>query len=208
MRRLSYRMDKTGLSPHTVIAASQPQASRPAAPFAVWKLLIGVGTTIFLVLGAPYAAIRLGLIAPFADKAWLILAVTVTGLIAKNVLGDIVAGEFLFYKFGYDNCVMTFGAVLTALALQLVSTVDLFPGFSNVAIIGSLPMLSYDPILGRSLQLLLLLFIAFSATLITGRIAVAIKHEKARGPHFLSLLNSLVGVLLLGLYVLVLITKG
>jgi hypothetical protein len=174
----------------------------------IYKLLSGILITILLVVVAPYLAVRAGWMAPIADKAWLILLVTAGGLIVKSVIGDVVAGEFLFYKFGYDNCVMTLGAVLTALALQLVSTIDLFPGLTKVAILGSLPPLSSDPIANRSTQLFLLLLIALLATLLTGRIAAAIKREKASGPDFLSLLNSVIGAFVLSLYVLVLITKG
>lgn len=174
----------------------------------IYKLLSGVGLTILLLVLAPYAAVKFGLMEPLADKAWLILLVTACGLIVKSIVGDVVAGEFLFYKFGYDNCVMTLGAVLTALALQLVATADLFPGMNRVAILNALPTLSADPVANRSTQLFVLLLITLLGTLLTGRIAAAIKHEKAQGPNFLALANSVVGVSLLALYVLVLVTKG
>lgn len=174
----------------------------------IYKLLLGVLITILLVVVAPYGAVHLGLMAPLADKAWLVLLVTAGGLIIKSLVGDVVAGEFLFYKFGYDNCVMTLGAVLTALALQLVATVDLFPGLGKVALLSSLPAFSSDPIANRSTHLFTLLVFALLGTLLTGRIAAAIKHDNAHGQDFLSLLNSLVGALLLATYVLVLVTKG
>ena len=174
----------------------------------IYKLLAGILVTILLVVVAPYLAVSVGLMAPIAEKAWLILLVTACGLIVKSVIGDVVAGEFLFYKFGYDNCVMTLGAVLTALALQLVATIDLFPGLKNVAVLSALPLLSTDPIANRSTQLFVLLLVALLGTLLTGRIASAIKHDKASGQDFLSLLNSVIGAFLLALYVLVLITKG
>jgi hypothetical protein len=174
----------------------------------IYKLLMGMVITLLLVVAAPYAAVHFGLMSPLADKAWLILAVTACGLIIKSLVGDVVAGEFLFYKFGYDNCVMTLGAVLTALALQLVATTDLFPGLNNVALLKAVPTLSGDPVANRSTQLFILLLVALVGTLITGKIAAAIKHEKASGKDFLSFLNSILGVALLALYVLILITKG
>lgn len=174
----------------------------------IYKLLIGMAITILLVVVAPYMAAHFGLMSPLADKGWLVLLVTACGLIIKSLVGDVVAGEFLFYKFGYDNCVMTLGAVLTALAIQLVATVDLFPGLKNVAVLKSVPALSSDPIANRSTQLFVLLLIALVGTLLSGKIAAAIKHENPRGKPFLSLLNSVIGVVLLGLYVLVLVTKG
>lgn len=174
----------------------------------IYKLLFGIVTTIFLVVVAPYAAASFGLMAPLTEKGWLILLVAAFGLVIKSLVGDVVSGEFLFYKFGYDNCVMAFGALLTALALQLSAMTDLFPGLQNVAIFNSIPALSQDPIANRSIQLLLLLLLALLGTLVTARIASAIKHQDAPGKSFLALLNSVIGAFLLGLYVLVLITKG
>lgn len=174
----------------------------------IYKLLVGLVCTALLLLAAPFAAVKYGWMAPLADKAWLILAVTACGLLVKSIVGDVVAGEFLFYKLGYDNCVMTFGAVLTALALQLVATTDLFPGMSKVPMLNALPSLSSDAVANRSTQLFVLLLAALLGTLVTGRIAAAIKHENAPGTNILSLLNSIIGMILLGFYVLVLITKG
>jgi hypothetical protein len=123
-------------------------------------------------------------------------------------VGDIAAGEFLFYKFGYDNCMMTFGAVLTALALQLVSTADLFPGMSFVVGVRSLPQMRTDPAENRCVQLFVFLLLTLAATLLTGRIASEIKAGRARGPDFLSIFNTIISVVFLGFYVLILITKG
>ncbi|MGF6870623.1 hypothetical protein [Paraburkholderia sp. MM5477-R1] len=174
----------------------------------IYKFLVGIVVTILFVVVLPYVAVQFGWMAPIKGKAWLILLITASGLIIKSVVGDIVAGEFAFYKFGYDNCVLTFGALLTALALQLVATIDLFPGVSNVSVLRSMPTLASDPIANRSTQLFILLVFALVGTLVTGRIAAAIKQGKAHGESFLALLNSIIGAFLLGLYVLVLITKG
>lgn len=174
----------------------------------IYKLLGGVLLTVIFLVVAPFVIARLGLMAPLTEKAWLILAVTTLGLVVKSVVGDVVAGEFLFHKFGYDNCVMTFGAVLTALALQLVAGADLFPGFSSVVILRDIPSVSSDPVANRSVQLLVFLLLALAGTLIAGAISAAIKKAVAKGPDFLSLLNTALGLFLLGLYVLVLVTKG
>jgi hypothetical protein len=174
----------------------------------IYKLLGGALLTFCFIVGAPFLAAHFALLAPLAQKAWLILIVTAGGLVAKSVIGDVVAGEFLFYKFGYDNCLMTFGAVLTALALQLVAATDLFPGLNSVVFLRDIPAISADPIANRSLQLLVFLLMALVATLITGRIATSIKDKTAKGPEFLAFLNTGVGLLFLALYVLVLVTKG
>ena len=171
-----------------------------APRLSIWKLLTGVVITFLLVVVAPRVAADLGLMAPLADSAWLTLSVTAGGLIIKSLIGDTIAGEFLFYKFGYDNCVVTLGAVLTAFALQLAAAEDLFPGLGSVAILNSIP--------DRSIQLLFLFLIALVATLLTGRIAAAIKNDNPSGASVLSLLNALIGIVLLAINVLILITKG
>jgi hypothetical protein len=177
----------------------------------IWKVLVGVVITIVLVAFAPHFAASLGLIAPIAQNAWLILLVTAVGLSLKALLSDVAAGEFLFYKFGYDNCVMTFGAALTALALQLLELEkkhDLFPGLNAVVGLKSLPTLSSDPASNRSIQLAVFLLIVLVLTVLTAKIAAAIKHDNPGGQGLLSFLNSLIGTVVLGAYVLMLVTKG
>lgn len=164
--------------------------------------------TVVLVIVAPPVLARYELMAAVSAKAWFILTVVTVFLVLKSVLGDLVAGEFLFHKFGYDNCVMTFGATLTAFALQLVAGTDLFPGLSSVVLLRDVPQVWTDPGANRSLQLFVLLALALTITLLTGAISAAINKGKAKGPAFLSLLNTALGLFLLGLYVLVLVTKG
>jgi hypothetical protein len=171
-----------------------------ASSSSIWKLLSGVAITFLLVAVAPRVAANMGLIPPLADTASLILWVTAAGLIIKTLIGDTVAGEFLFYKFGYDNCVVTLGAVLTAFALQLAAAVDLFPGLSSVPVLESIP--------DRKIQLLFLLLTALGATLLTARVAAAIRNDNPACGRLLSLLNAVVGVIMLGVYVLVFITRG
>jgi hypothetical protein len=174
----------------------------PTTSTNIYKLLGGIGVTIFMVAGAPLLVTRAGLMTPLPPHAWFILFVTGAGLVVKAVFGDVAAGEFLFYKFGYDNCVMAFGATLTALALQVESKDDLFPGID--------PMFHAlgDPFVNRSAEILIFLIVALVATVLTGRIASAIKNEKARGANVLSLFNTFVGVGLLGIYVIMLVSRG
>jgi hypothetical protein len=173
----------------------------------IYKLLAGIMITILLMVIFPLIAAQLGWMDPLADKAPLILMVATVGLVIKSLIGDVVAGEFLFYKFGYDNCVLTFGALLTAFALQLTSTVDHFPGLDNIAIIKHMTFVASDPISQRLCQLFSLLFLALVSMIFTGKLAAAIKHDNPDGKNFLSFLSSVLGAVLLGIYVLVLITK-
>lgn len=170
----------------------------------IYKVIAGVALTIVLVVVAPVIAARFGYLSPLAEKAVFILLCTAGGLVVKTIVGDMVAGEFLFYKFGYDNCVVAFGALLTALAVQHLSSVDLFPGLQALFPF----VLNSDPLVNRSNQLLLMFVATLGAMLLTGRIAAAIKLDKAVRPNFLSFLNSVIGAVFLGAYVLILVAKG
>lgn len=174
----------------------------------IHKLLLGVLLIVGIALGGPYAASSAGYMPPLNSVAWLILLITCGGLAVKCIVGDVVAGEFLFHKFGYDNCIMTFGAVLTAACLQLISKTDLFPGVDAIVLLKDLPPIGTDPAARRSLQLFVLLLISLVATLLTARVSAAIKHDGAKAPNLLALFNSVVGAGLLGAYVLILIAKG
>ncbi|OQW37391.1 MAG: hypothetical protein A4E19_13375 [Nitrospira sp. SG-bin1] len=103
---------------------------------------------------------------------------------------------------------MTFGAVLTATSLQLISNTDLFPGVNMVVLLKDLPPIGKDPVAQRSVQLLVLLLAILVATLVTAKVSAAIKHGGAKWPDMLAFLNVIIGTASLGTYVLVLITKG
>jgi hypothetical protein len=131
------------------------------------------------------------------------------GLLVKSLIGDWVAGEFLFYKFGYDNCVMTFGALLTAFCLQILSPgKDLFSGMDAVIGFRSIPKVLSDASMNRCIQLLVFLLVALLTTLLTGRIAAEIKAKRAKGESFLAFMSTLIGLSELSLYVLILVSKG
>jgi hypothetical protein len=172
-----------------------------------WKLVVGVLITGVALTLFPYGFRRLGWIDSLGDQAWLVLLVTGFGLILKMYIADRATdGEFLFYKFGYDNCIVTFGAVLTAFALQLESTADLFPGLAAIPILNRLHLPAITAL--RNLQLFVLLLLALLASLATAHIAGEIKRQNGPDRGFWPFLSSVVGLGMLGTYVLVLITKG
>ena len=174
----------------------------------IYKLLAGILLTIFLVEAGPHIAVKFGLISPLKDKAWLILLITASSLAIKSLISDVVAGEFLFHKFGYDNCLVSFSATLTALGLQLASKDDLFTGLSTFVLLADIPAPFPEPAANRSLQLFVFLLLALTGTLLTAAISGAIKRKQAKGQDFLSLFNSIIGAALLALYVVILITKS
>ena len=94
--------------------------------------------------------------------------------------------------YGYDNCIMTFGAALTAVVLQLTSKVDLFPGLGSSRPLSFVSSLVDDTLHARSVQLFLLFGGALVATRLTAAISGAVRKAKLRerdGSHFLTLLS-------------------
>ncbi|WP_211704993.1 hypothetical protein [Paraburkholderia domus] len=171
-----------------------------------FKLLAGIVITVVAMASLPYIFARLGWNLPLNQKAWLILGFTAGGLVVKTLVGDFAGGEFAFHKFGYDNCVMTFGAALTAVALQLNSSIDLFPGLDHVtpfSLVGGTDVAS-----SRKTQLFIVLFTALVTMLITAKISNSIKNGSVNVRGLWALLNTIIGLAVLGFYVLILVCKG
>jgi hypothetical protein len=172
-----------------------------------WKLICGAAITMAAIGVSPYLFQSIGWVGPLHDGAWIVLLVTGFGLLLKLYIADRASdGEFLFYKFGYDNCIVAFGAILTAFSLQLQSTSDLFPGLSSVAPLTALQLPGGST--PRNLQMFFLLLGSLVAALFTAHISGEIKRGKHPDRGFWPLLNAVVGCGMLATYVLVLISKG
>ena len=166
------------------------------------KLMFGVAATALVIGVTPTLLQRLGWIGPLHRNAVAIVLLTGAGLLLKLYVADIAAdGEFLFYKNGYDNCIVVFGATLTAVALQAQSDLDLFPGLATIPVLNAL-----GP--SRILQLVVLWVAALLASLHTAHVAGDIRRSKKPERGFWAFLNSLIGVAMLATYVLILISKG
>jgi hypothetical protein len=173
----------------------------------IYKLLLGMlCTTVFIVV-TPMLFAKLGWISPLLSKSWLALLITGGGLIIKFLVADLAGGEFLWHKYGYDNCILAFGSFLTSLVLQLNSDKDLFPGLSSVSPV-SFSQFSGNPAGARQIQLFILFFISLLATLLTARLSAAIKEKNTPRKDVLAAINAVVGVLLLSVYVAILVSKG
>jgi hypothetical protein len=174
----------------------------------IHKLLLGILCTCLLVSLGPFALARLGLINPISNKSWLVLLLTGGGLLLKALVGDVASGEFLWHKYGYDNCILTFGSCLTALVLQLTSKSDLFPGLSTVPLLRGIPADVSDPAHARDIQLFVFFFVVLIATLLTAKISGAIRESGTVGKSWLAAINWVVGLFIFGVYLLVLLTKA
>jgi hypothetical protein len=167
-----------------------------------WLLISGILVTCAVIIAVPPLWEYKG--GPVSDHAWIIVGVTVVGLVIKITLTDLVNNEFKYYKHGYDLCVLTFGGILSAFSLQMVSKRDLFPGLSQITY-------RNDP--RFTLGAFFLLCCLF--TVLTARIAKDIRDaehatppRKIRWCPLLQLFNFSMGAALLGIYVLTLITKA
>jgi hypothetical protein len=171
----------------------------------VWKLLSAIVATVILLVFAPYALLWLGCIHGLNGQAWLILLLTSIGLVLKMIFGDLISGEFHYYKHGYDFCVITLGASLSSLSLQLVSHKDLFPGISSTGLIAAITPNVVDQ---RKILLIIIFLIACLFALLTAYIGRHIKDPKTKCPNCLSFINFVLGAGLFGYYVLLLISKS
>lgn len=172
------------------------------------KLLLGLVLTVILFLVLPMAFAFLRWTAPLSPKGSWVLAIIAGGIVVKMLAGDFASGEFLFHKFGYDNCIMTLSALVTAIALQLSSKGDLFPGFAKSAFLSSVSSLTDDVIMSRVIILFTFFVIVLICTLLTARICLSIKKDKAAERRGLALLNAVVGVIILCSYIFILVGKG
>lgn len=164
------------------------------------RLMIGVAITGATIGLTPTALETLGWVGPLQPYAWVVVALTALGMLLKLYIGDIATnGDFLFHKYGYDNCIVTFGGTLTAVSLQLQSEADLFPGLSGVPGLGAVP--------SGELRLFILCVGALLACLHTAHIAGDIKKHERRDRGFWAMLNAFIGVVMLATFVLILISK-
>ena len=173
----------------------------------IWKLLGALAITTALSVGGAYGFSELGWINPLQPKAWLVLSVTTLGLLLKLLFGDLATGEFHYHKHGYDLCVLTMGAGLSGLSLQLLSDKSLFPGLSSTGPIALAKLVTNDAVQQCRIILFVVFLTSCFTALLTARISKAVKGG-AKGKHLLSLINFAIGAATLGWYVLILVTKG
>jgi hypothetical protein len=169
------------------------------------NLFIGMFATATLMLGVPYIFGFLYWKGAPTEQGWGILIAACFGMIVKLLASETASGEFEFYKFGYDNCVTTLGAVITALAIQLSSSTDLFPGLSQI------PFPTFgntDVKNARISQLISFFALTWLATFVTARICGGIKKKEVDERGFKSFLCALIGPFFLCLYTLLLAARG
>lgn len=176
--------------------------------FIIWKLFFAIVLNFILIIGLPYGLSHFDYMSPINDKAWIVLLITAFIVSIKTIFGDLVAGEFHYHKHGYDFCLTTLGASMTALSLQVITVQNLFPGVSHFVFTPYLVTFTDSDKAIAIAYLVLILIVSTFATFLTARISKAINHDSPRAPDLLALINFSIGTGLIGLYILLLITKG
>src|SRR4051812_45975445 len=172
----------------------------------VWKLLGAIVVVSVIVVFSPHVLSWVGLISPIKDHAWWITGLATVGLVIKILCGDLISGEFLYYKHGYDSCILTFGAALSNLSLQLLSSRDEFPKISRNGLL-DLSILSSDEVTQKRMLLLAIFLLALVGTLLTAYIGKAISQPETKLKSPLSALNFAIGTGVLATYLLMLFAK-
>lgn len=169
------------------------------------NLLIGIAITIVVVLGVPAACSWLGWDGAPRGSSWWILVAACLALVIKLVASETATGEFEFYKFGYDNCVTTLGATITALAIQLYSTTDVFPGMARMSFLPTFGR--QDAATIRLIQLIAFFALTWLVTLIAARICGGIKRKEVDARGGKAFACAVLGPFFLFAYALILAAK-
>jgi hypothetical protein len=174
-----------------------------------WKLLGGIALTILLFVVLPYALQRVGLIGAVSSRAGWVLLLAASGLVFKILCGDAATGKFEYHKHGYDFCIITMGAAISSLGLQLTSANDIFHGLPDNGIFALIAQMSPDNVVLQRMALLLVVFLLSSVfALLTGGNSRVISDGKTTVPNLLALLNFVLGVGIFGFYIFLLVAKA
>jgi hypothetical protein len=174
----------------------------------IWKLLSAFGLHGILFIGVPYGLDKYGMVSPLRPQAYIVLFITWVGLGLKLLFGDVITDKFEYHKHGYDFCIVSMGALLSTLSLQLLTDKDLLPGIQTTGPFGVFGVLSPNIVIQRATMLTALFLLSCFSALLTARVSRAIGDPSTQGKNLLSLLNMFVGVVVFATYLLLLISKG
>ena len=170
------------------------------------NMLIGAAVTTTILLGIPGLFAALGLPGAPSSNGWWVLAAACFALLVKLIASETATGEFEFYKFGYDSCITTLGATISAGAIQLYSTVDVFPGMAKISYLPTFGLT--DQVKIRTAQLMVFFALAWLVTLFAARVCGGIKKKDIDERGGKAFACAAVGPLLLCIYAIMLASKG
>ncbi len=160
---------------------------------------------VFL-LGGPYMLTYLGLMKGVKHGAWLIPLVAFIAIVLKAIFSFGTTDNFRYDRFGYDLCVFVMGGMLTCIAAQFMSNIDLFPGLEGISFLGFTSSLSINTMNQHLLLLFLLFLTALVGVGLSGIGVARVENGKPQWRWVLSLFAF--ANLLLGVYGLILVAKG
>lgn len=171
------------------------------------NLLIGALVTLIALLGIPGIFAVLGLPGAPSKTGWWILGAACAAFLIKLLASETATGEFEFYKFGYDCCITTLGATISALAVQLYSSSDIYPGMANITYLPTFSIID-DPVRIRIAQLGSFFVLTWIVTLFVARICGAIKKKEVQERSGKAFACTILGTFLLFAYAIIISSKG
>lgn len=182
-------------------------------------MLCAAALLVGLFIGAPLGIERLGWGVSLQPHAGWVLAATAAGLLLTMFLNHISSGVFYYHRQGFDFCIVTMGAALSSLSLQLMSETSLLnnmpPGLLSQLLASADWKQAPDGAISRDVSLLFfssMFVVSLLLALVTSQIARAVVHPSNVGrnliPDVLAILNYVLGVAALIGYLQMLLLGG
>ncbi|MBW8846174.1 MAG: hypothetical protein JF607_14505 [Burkholderiales bacterium] len=169
------------------------------------KLLLGGGITIAALLVVPGILALAGVPGAPSSNGWWILVAACVAMLLKLVASETATGEIEFYKFGYDSCITTLGATISAGAIQLYSDVDVYPGMAKIGYLPTFGLQGDAKI--RTAQLIGFFVLTWLVAWVTARICGGIKRQEIDSRGGKAMFCAFVGPFFLFAYALILASK-
>jgi hypothetical protein len=173
-----------------------------------WKIVVAVVINIILLAVYPYVLQALNLVSGFTPKsAWVLFIAGIT-LVLKVLLADVASGQFDYHRHGYDFCIITMGAALSSLSLQIIVPQDLLAGLPSGWLTSFLEVIAPENIISQRIILLSTIFLlSIVSAIFTGGNSRAIREKSIQNLNLLSIINFVIGMFVFGLYLFVLLAK-
>lgn len=150
----------------------------------------------------------MGLIDGLSNGAFLVLLLTGIMMWIRTQVQQTLSETHEYHREGVGFCLVTLSALMSAFALQISTTEDLFPGAPELPP-NMLPGLLSNDIASQRTALLFVLFaLTVGMTLFTVNNSKAIQSKRTLFPIGLAILNFTSGAIILGSFVLLLVVRA
>ncbi len=174
----------------------------------VWKDLPFILLPFILFPVTVFIGQKIGWIPVVSGKGWLILFGGMIAVASANMFGTVSSPKKdRFHRVGYELCAMSLGTGISLFSAQLISPVDLIPGFSK-SFIGILLMIIPGGVIIQRLGFFALMtFFSFLTLGINARIVCAVENEKPSYGACLQFISYCIGSAMLFLHISALMGK-